>query len=318
MRSGAGVQFTTLALVVFLADRAVLGAPLEPKSRAAELFEQGVRQFSSAQYEDASRSFLEADELIPDPRALINGITAARRAGLHLVVARASERALARKDVDAGGAALAREALAEAARSLTLVEVTCAPEPCAITLDGNALAPGRSYILPGSHDFVGAGSNGASATEHVSCAAGASYRVILTPKVSTGAVTSPVPTSTVATRSPETLAAPVVERPPSEEPRKPLPPAVFIGGAAGTAVLIGLTTWSGIATLNAKSAAKTPEDWPHVEDLALRTDVLLSSAIVLGAATAVAGLWFVDWGSGPRATAAIFPGGAGAVAAGQF
>jgi hypothetical protein len=79
--------------------------------------------------------------------------------------------------------------------------------------------------------------------------------------------------------------------------------------------LIALTTWSGIDTLNAKANG---DAWSHVEDLALRTDLLLSGAIVLGAATGVAGLWFVDWGSGARATAAIFPGGAGAVAAGQF
>jgi hypothetical protein len=94
---------------------------------------------------------------------------------------------------------------------------------------------------------------------------------------------------------------------------------VFIAGATGTAVLVALTTWSGIDTLSAKSAAQSnPDSFPHVQRLALRTDLLLTGALVLGAATAVAGIWFVDWGGGRRATAIILPGGAAFAAEGHF
>src|SRR5207253_699585 len=97
MVSKAGVQFTTLVLLGLLV-RDALGGPDDSKNRAAQLFEQGVRQFSSAQYEAAAQTFLAADELVPNTRALVNGITAARRAGQYLVVARAAERALTRSD----------------------------------------------------------------------------------------------------------------------------------------------------------------------------------------------------------------------------
>jgi hypothetical protein len=324
MLKKAGVQFTTLALVVALAPD-VGAAPAEAKARAGELFEQGVRQFGSAQYESAARAFLEADALAPNARALINGITAARRAGLHLVVAQAAQGALTRPDIDAGGMALAREALVEAARNLALVELGCTPTPCTITVDGKVIAPGSQYLLPGTHDFVAAGQNGASASEHLSSVAGASYRVSLslrTPASPPVPPAAPVPPTATeaghgeAQRQP----APPPEQEESPSSKKPLSPAVFYAGAAGTAVLVGLTIWSGVETLSAKSAveAGTATDWEHVQGLALRTDIFLASAIVVGAATGAAGIWLVDWGSGGHASAAIWPGGAAVRAEGRF
>src|SRR5689334_14218242 len=248
MLSKAGVQFTTLALLGLLV-RGVFAAPDDAKSRAAALFEQGVRQFSSAEYEAAARAFLAADELVPNTRALVNGITAARRAGQHLVVARAAERALARADMDPGSAALAREALVEAARSLTRVEVTCSPTPCTVAVDGAPLRDSALYVLPGSHDFVGTGANGATASEHVNAVAGASYRVTLTPKAPEQLVSAPVATRPVP--QPKPAPAPI---PPEPSRTKPLSPAVFYAGVAGTAALVALTTWSGIDTLSKKDS----------------------------------------------------------------
>lgn len=326
MLKKAGVQFTTLALVAALAPDAS-AASAEAKAHAAELFEQGVRQFGSAQYESAARAFLEADALVPNARALVNGITAARRAGMHLAVAQAAQDALTRTDIDAGGAALAREALTEAARNLTLVELACTPSPCTITVDGTAVASGPHYLLPGTHDFVAVGENGASASEHLSAGAGASYRVSLLlqaappPPASAPAVATPPP----AVPEPAQQEAPAEPPPPPRHEEagttgKPLSPAVFYAGAAGTAVLVGLTIWSGVDTLSAKSAAEadTSNDWGHVKSLALRTDVFLGSAIVLGAATGAAALWLVDWGSGGHVSAAINPGGATLRAEGRF
>ncbi|HEX3597271.1 MAG TPA: hypothetical protein VHU80_19315 [Polyangiaceae bacterium] len=316
MRKKACVKSTTLALVVLLlAEGGALGAPADSKTRAAELFEQGVRQFSSSQYESAAQAFLAADELMPNTRALINGITAARRAGMHLIVARAAERALARPDMDPGGTALAREALAEAARNLSVVEATCSPAPCTITVDGAAMAPSRDYVLPGTHDFAANGDDATTASEHLTCAAGASYRVALKLEAPAPVTAAPSPPATPQPSTP----APPPSFEASKAPHRPLTPAMFFAGAAGTAVLVGLTVWSGVDTLSAKSDAQSdPSSWPHVKSLALRTDLFLSGALVLGAATGVAGLWFVDWGSGRRATAVILPGGAAVAAEGRF
>jgi hypothetical protein len=291
-------------LVGLLLTGAALGAD-DRTSRAAELFEQGVRQFKSADYEAATRSFLAADDSAPNTRALVNAITAAQRAGLYLLVAQTAERALARRDLDAAGATFARDALAEARRSLTQVEVSCATSPCTITLDGSPTQPGSLYMLPGTHDFVASGPNGATASEHVSTAAGAAYRVTLSPSAPASPEipqTSKPDSSGVAHESVHT---------------KPLSPALFYVGAAGTAVLVGLTIWSGTDTLSAKSSA-TESTWPHVQELALRTDLFLAGAALLGGATAAAGLWLVDWGSNAQAAAVPLPGGAALLARGRF
>jgi hypothetical protein len=329
----AGVQLATMELVAALGTRDARAASAEAKARAAELFEQGVRQFTSAQYESAARAFLEADSLVPNARALIDGITAARRAGLHLTVAQAAQTALTRNDVDAGGAALAREALTEAARNLTLVELECTPAPCAVTMDGTHVASGAQYVVPGTHDFLARGEKGASASEHLSAVAGASYRVSLAliepppapppPAPLPPAPLPPAPPPPATKESPHDETPPRPPLPPRHEessPAKPLPPAVFYAGVAATAALAGLTIWSGVDTLSAKSKveANPTLDWGHVQQLALRTDVFLASAIVVGAATGAAGIWFVDWGSGGHASAAIWPGGAVVEAAGRF
>lgn len=282
-----------------LSTKVALATPDGAKSRAAELFEQGVRQFSSAEYEAAAKTFLAADDLAPNARALVNGIIAAKRAGQYLVVAEAAERALSRSDVDESGVTLAREALSDAASHLTRVDVTCTVSPCTITIDGTAAKPGARYLLPGTHDFVGEGGGGATSTEHVTTLPGASYRVSLSPKA------EPRAAFQQAQRTPQ----------PAES--KPLSPAVFYVGAAGTAVLAGVTTWSGLETLSARSNA-TRENWDHVENLALRTDLFMAGALLLGGATVAAGIWGTHWGNASYASAAVIPGGAAVVARGRF
>ena len=321
MPNKAGVQCTTLALVAALIGRDALGAPADPKARAGELFEQGVRQFSSAQYESAAAAFLEADELVPNSRALINGITAARRAGAHLLVARAAQRALARSDLDAASLSLAREALAESSRNLTAVDVSCAPSPCTVTVDGKTTGLGAGYLLPGTHDFEARGEGGTTASEHLSTVAGASYRVALalqppSPPPEVPAVTR-VPTE--PQRAEHAAPAPPHHDEGNPQSTKPLTPGFFYAGVGATAVLAGLTVWSGVDTLSAKSdfQRSTDGDWGHVKGLALRTDILLSSALVFGAASAAAGLWLVNWDGG-RSTLALLPGGAAVTAAGHF
>lgn len=300
MLSKAGIECTMLMLLG-LSSQVASAAADDPKSRAAELFEQGVRQFSNAEYEAATRTFLSADDIAPNSRALVNGIIAARRAGLYLVVAETAERALSRSDVDNSGRALAREALNDAAAHLTRVDVACTASPCKITIDGAATNPGPRYVLPGTHDFVGTGADGAVVTEHVTTAAGASYRVSLSPK---------------ATEPPPSASQPLVTRSEAKPP-KPLSPVVFYIGTVGTAALVGATIWSGLDTLSAKSSA-TRANWDHVESRALRTDIFMGGAVLLGAATAAAGIWGTRWGSESYASAAVLPGGAALVARGRF
>jgi hypothetical protein len=286
----------------------------DPKRRAAGLFVQGVRQFSEANFEQAARTFLAADDLVPSSRAVTNAISAARQANHHLLVAHAAQRALSRPGIEPETAALAREALAEAARSLSQIDVRCAPEPCSVTLDGQPLTPGVQYTLPGTHEFVGLAPDGVRVTEHLSAIAGASYRVSLRIRADAPAdegekeATTGAPDSSAQRDAAQQVA------------KKPLPPAVFWIGAAGTAVLAGLTTWSGLDALSAKrSDGYTQSEIEEINSRARRTNFFLAGTLVLGASTAAAGLWLVEWESGARASVTPLPEGGFALAAqGRF
>src|SRR6185503_7588811 len=102
--------------------------------------------------------------------------------------------------------------------------------------------------------------------------------------------------------------------------KKPLPPALFWIGAGGTAVLAGLTTWSGLDALSAKhSGDYTQPEIDGINSRARRTNFFLAGTLVVGASTAVAGIWVVDWNS--RTSAALTPlpeGGALLAARGRF
>jgi hypothetical protein len=299
------------------------------KRRAALSFDQGVLQFGQAQYEGAARAFLAADDLVPSSRALANAIAAARRANHHLLVARAAQRALQRPGIEAEVATAAREALADAAAKLALIDVHCTPEPCTIKLDGEAVAPGIEYALPGTHDFAGEGPHGARASEHLSCVAGASYRVALQlapatsddPRMSPPPRESPVPVAAPAAHPAVTPDA-ALASPDRNRPSKPLPPAAFVVGGAATLVFAALTTWSGLQTLSARNLHESnPPAYDHdeVSRLALRTDFLLLGTVLLGGATAAAGLLWIDWHSGSKVTSSLLPGGGvGITAQGHF
>jgi hypothetical protein len=178
--------------------------------------------------------------------------------------------------------------------------VRCAPEPCSISMDGQPLTPGVQYTLPGTHDFVAFGPNRARMTEHLSVIAGASYKVTLR-------LGAELPASSDEPVAPRNVAHASAQHDESATaPKKPLPPALFWAGAAGTAVLAGLTTWSGLDALSAKHAhAYTESEIDEINSRARRTNFFLAGTLVLGASTAAAGLWLVEWNS--RARAALIP-----------
>lgn len=301
-------------------------ARAEP-DQAAALFDDGVRKFKRAEYEDAASAFLRADELAPSTDALLNAIAAGRRGHAHLLVARAAQRALDRGRPDDDLSRLAREALTEAAAHLARVELSCAPssaggprtappvapgakgetaDACVMSIDGAKAAPGVHYMLPGTHRFAADVAGGTRDEQPLTCNAGATYAVVLHP-----APSAPAP--------PPTASASV------EAPSSGLPPPVVYAGAGVTAVLAGLTVWSGVDAIDAKNAlpdAPMREQNQDVLARATRTNALFATAVVVGAATAVAAIWLVSWEK-PRAAAASLglspsPSGATMVLRGRF
>jgi hypothetical protein len=137
-------------------------------------------------------------------------------------------------------------------------------------------------------------------TEHLSVIAGASYRVTLRLAAESPAAVerqvAPRPTPDASGQHDEN--AKVTE--------KPLPPAIFWIGAAGTAVLAGLTTWSGIDALSAKHPdGYTREQVDEINSRARRTNFFLVATLALGASTAAAGLWLVEWNALPEGGAVV-------------
>ena len=97
--------------------------------------------------------------------------------------------------------------------------------------------------------------------------------------------------------------------PPQPLASKPFGPAVFITGAALTAVGTGLIVWSGIDTVNNPGQTAVRKACINGYDAAcksvydpgsaaeVRTNVFVAVTSVLGVATGVVGLFFTQWSS---------------------
>lgn len=107
--------------------------------------------------------------------------------------------------------------------------------------------------------------------------------------------------------------------PPAPPSTHQLSPVYFIAGAGATAVLAGVTIWSGLDTKSAYrdyqrdlpslSQADADERVRNGHARELRTNLLLAGSIVCAAGTAALGVWFVDFSGGKRASVGITPGG---------
>ena len=323
------VASIAVASLVTFAGRPALGQQpsASTRSKAAEHYDRGVDHFERAQYAAAVKEFLAADELVPSSDALNSAIAAARRSNDHLLVLRASQRAIQRESVDPKLAAGARQALAEASRNLARIEASCDPAPCALELDGEPIPTGTNYALPGTHTIVAKGEGREPSEERLAMAAGASYRVALTLKPAASAA-APAPATAGAPPDPKPAPPARTDNGPAPAPeqapkQRPLPPLVFYAGAGVTAVLIGVTTWSGLNTLAARDdlpERPTRDQIDDVEARITRTDVLLATTVLVGAATGYAGIALVNWNAEGNARLGVAPtaGGLQARISGRF
>jgi hypothetical protein len=289
----------------------------EMRQRAASLFDTGVRLFAKAQYKDAAQSFLEADAVLPNSAALANAITAAMRAHESLLAARAAERAIDRRDVDPRTVQAAHEALAAVTPALARLDLECEPVSCKIQVDGSPAKRGVLYVAPGRHRVVGETAEHAQVVQHVECAASAICRLHLQP--GEGMHTESVPLPPVAKEDVAPAEQPATpqsrenrESPPPLQKREWLPLGTFVASASLTGLFVALTTWSGIDALNARDLHETHPDAYDPGDVhrrARRTDFLLATSLVLGAATAVSGVWWFRSKKKPSASISLVPNG---------
>jgi hypothetical protein len=228
-----------------------------------------------------------------------------------------------RKDQDLATAS--RDALADAARSLSRLDLSCDPSPCTVMLDGAETKAARRYVLPGTHIVTANDGKDGRAEERVNAVAGATYTLALHVAPPAATPVSPPPAASPPGEPQEPASH---EAGPDRQPstaHKPLTPPFFYGGVAVSAIFLGVTVWSGIDTLNAKSnlpARTDPRYSGAREDVyakARRSDILFGTTVFLGGLTTAAAFLWVDWGaSGESASFVPVPGGGLVTARGRF
>jgi hypothetical protein len=282
------VTFALLSTTA-MAQRSPSASELE---RAAAAFDAGVEAFERSHYANAVRRFLEADALAPNTDALWNALAAAERAKNDALVATVAARVAASDARAPKLAARARKALEDVEPRVAKLVLSCAPEPCELALDGDAVRPGTSYALPGKRVVSATGPNDARAEQALDAVAGTSHTLTLAVEsVARPAVSVPSaerPSHPTLTRLPQ---------PAEHDAEPPLSPPIFYAGLGLTVALATATTWSGIDTLRAKERLPgTESDNADVIARAHRTDALLLGTVVVGAATAYVGLALTNWG----------------------
>lgn len=288
MRAHTLLTVVILAAAVVLAPSMVGAAPPTPaektasaKVEAKKAFQAGVAAFKLKQSERAAEHFERAFKLAPHPQALWNAADSREKAGELASAANHYSHFLALSDREKDRIE-AHQRLEKLETRLAVIEVF-GPDASEVEVDRKRVVDAaRVYVLPGSHVVTGK-VEGNSLSRKVTVKAGATAKVRLVPE-------SDKPKEPVA---PASTAAP----PPSDHGSRP-GPAVFWIGAGVTAVLAGVTAWSGLDTRSKRSdfdfhpSAQLYDDGIAAQ---YRTNYLLGATAAAGVATTILGVYVVRW-----------------------
>jgi len=265
------------------------------KAEAKKAFQAGVAAFKKKQYEAAAEHFERALELAPHPMALWNAAEAREKAGEIVRAANHYARYLSmatEKEKDRAEALLRLDKLE---KLLGVIEIF-GPDASEVTVDGQRVVDlAKVYVLPGSHQVTGI-VDGKQLSRRVSVKAGSAAKVRLAPELE---------------KPKEQVAAPI-DKPAEKASDKP-GPAIFWVGAGVTAVLGGVTLWSGLDTSSKRSDFDAhPTAQLYDDGLAAqhRTNYLLGATAAAGIATAVIGAFVVQWTAPQEPKVGLTPGGA--------
>ena len=259
-------------------------------SAAARAFADGQTAQLEGDYDHAAQSFELAFSNAPSKEALRSAVRARKLAGQLARAATLAEVLLVQYASDATSTKLAGEVIAEARPKLGRVTVSCRAK-CSLAISGRAMSlpPADSrvlYLQPGPQTVEATFDDGRTAAREIAAVAGADSQIELEPP--------PPPTALSPTRP---AAAP---KPAPAQPRG-LSPLVALTGGAVAVGLAGVGIWSGLDTNKAHDAYvenPTHDAFTEGQSKQLRTNLLLGSAIAVGAASAVVAIWWTRWGSG--------------------
>lgn len=268
---------------------------------AAEAFTRGQRAELAHDYARAAEFYELADSLAPAPEALRSAAKNWRLAGRNALAASRASDLLRRYPDSDQSVSIARKVLEATSGSLTRVEVQC-DRPCLLASDATAVVDERAlshvfFLDPGAHEFVASFGEGRQASEAAQGAAGETI------------VLSFVAPPPVADSTTDSTAAGATTPPAGTDTRgrQRLSPIFFAVGAVATAGLAGATVWSGVNVLSQNDryqSAPTQARYENGRRSETRTNVLIASTAVIGAATVVIAV-FTRWKRGtPAGTSA--------------
>lgn len=265
------------------------------KAEAAKEFKAGVAAFKKKQFIEAAEHFEAAYAIAPHPTALWNAADAREKAGELAPAANLYARYLdsaAEGDKDRYEA---KQRLNNLSMVLGRLELS-GPDASDIKID-RKLVEGQTlvYVDPGDH-VVTAKAEGKFLSKNVSVAAGAKVLVRLVPQSET-----PTPVTTTSAQDP-----------PLPPKRKGVSPVVVVAGAGVTAVLAGVTIWSGLDTRSKRNEFDAnPSSRLYDEGVAAqnRTNILIGVTAAVGVATAAIAVFAVKWRNPKEPQLSAMPGG---------
>ena len=279
--------------VAVLVPALLLGAPApagaqDGKAQAAARFKDGEKAFKRHEYSAAAKAFEEAYAITPHPAALFNAATAHQKAGQLVRAANLCARYLKDAPEDDSRREKANALIGELIPKLGRIQILDRGAKN-VALDGKDIESDTIYVDPGDH-LVSGEFGDKTVQRKLTVVAGSLVKVALDPPKSAG----PSLEEEGDAEAPPPAAEPEKDR----ASDKPLGPTLFYVGLGVTAVLGGVTLWSGLDTNSARDAydaEPTPEGLDEGRSKQRRTNVLLGATAVVGVGTAVVGLFFTSF-----------------------
>lgn len=303
------IRAAAVAMTIGIASAASAQPTADDIRKAAEQFDLGRRAFKNQEYVEAAEHFEQADLFAPSAGALKLALQARLKAEQTQRAAVLAYLAQQRHGDNEDLMSIAKPVLAEAKKEFHLLTVKC-DEPCELIV-GTKLVHGQPdtergiFLEPGTHKVRANWSERRTQTKEMKAAKGAASTLTFE--------APPIP------EEPE----PVVVPPPGggtdtgggsggqpgdggiKDDGGGLPPGVFFTMAGVTAVLGGVTAWSGIDTQNNPGKDKVREEcrgqgdtcelYQEGVDKQNRTNILAGATAVVGVATIIVGI-VTDWG----------------------
>jgi hypothetical protein len=271
------------------------------KSEAAKEFKAGVAAFKKRQFIEAAEHFEKAYSLAPHPSALWNAADAREKGGELSTAANMYAKYLETASEEDKDRYEAKQRINNLTLVLGRLELF-GPDATDIKIDHVTHVEGANVVFvdPGDH-VVTAKVDSKFLSKNVNVAAGAKVIVRLVPQSD-----APPPSA-----SSQTSSTPSDVPPPAK--KKGIGPGIVYVGAGLTAVLAGISVWSGLDTRSKRSdfdANPTGKGYDDGMAAQQRTNILLGATAVVGVATILVGAFAVRWSSPAEPQVSLAPGGA--------